>query len=94
MKPDADAAAPAAVLVTSAAKPLLDPEPIAMPRSHAAETQTQPTGPCRHPQDRLAPHLLTLRGMLLEQRSFTPPCSLPSSSSRSTPDLADPPGAL
>lgn len=55
MKPDADAATPAAVL---------------MPRSHAAETPTQPTGLCRHPQDRLAPHLRTLRGMLLEQRSF------------------------
>lgn len=55
MKPDADAAAPAAVL---------------MPRSHAAETQTKPTGPCRQPQDRLTPHLRTLRGMLLEQRSF------------------------
>ena len=41
-----------------------------MPRSHAAETHIQPTDRRRHPQDRLAPHLLTLRGMLLEQRSF------------------------
>jgi DnaK suppressor protein len=43
---------------------------ITMPRSHAAETQTQPTGRHRHPQERLAPHLSTLRGMLLEQRAF------------------------
>lgn len=41
-----------------------------MPRSHAAETQTQPTDRCRHPQDRLAPYLPTLRQMLLEQRAF------------------------
>ena len=41
-----------------------------MPRSHAAETQTQPTDRCRHPQDRLVPHLPTLRQMLLEQRAF------------------------
>lgn len=41
-----------------------------MPRSHAAETHTQPTDRRRHPQDRLAPHLPPLRAMLLEQRSF------------------------
>ena len=41
-----------------------------MPRIHAAETPTQPTGRHRHPQDRLAPHLSTLRRMLLEQRTF------------------------
>ena len=41
-----------------------------MPRSHAAETQTQPAGRCQHPQDRLTQHLLTLRQMLLEQRAF------------------------
>jgi DnaK suppressor protein len=130
MEPDADATAPAAALVTPAAKPLLGPhmqllvwcsvcppanstaartaalscqkgqtaelpdldsplgrdrrvvpvlgrihlpEPtmeITMPRSHAAETQTQPTDRCRHPQDRLAPYLPTLRQMLLEQRAF------------------------
>ncbi|HXT45997.1 MAG TPA: TraR/DksA C4-type zinc finger protein [Pseudonocardiaceae bacterium] len=43
---------------------------ITMPRSHAAQTHTQPTGRHRHPQERLAPHLSTLRGMLLEQRAF------------------------
>lgn len=41
-----------------------------MPRSHAAQTPTQPTVRHRHPQDRLAPHLPTLRRMLLEQRAF------------------------
>ncbi|MGH3965704.1 MAG: TraR/DksA family transcriptional regulator [Pseudonocardiaceae bacterium] len=43
---------------------------ITMPRIHAAETQSQPTGRRRHPQHRLAPHLPALRLMLLEQRAF------------------------
>lgn len=43
---------------------------ITMPQSHAAQRQTQPTGQHRHPQERLAPQLPTLRGMLLEQRAF------------------------
>jgi RNA polymerase-binding transcription factor DksA len=49
------------------------PEPtmeITMPRPHAAQTQTQPTGRRRHPQERLTSHLPALRGMLLEQRAF------------------------